>query len=95
MKELSLDEAGMVAFNVPSVITYASRSGDGKRLLVQLLNYSNSPAAAITIRVSGMFKTARLFMPDAEPANLDISAAEGKTDITIPKLSLWGGVLLE
>ena len=66
----SLKEAGMVAFNVPSVITYAQQA-DGKRMLVQLLNYSNSPATAITIRVNGTFKTARLFAPDAEPANLD------------------------
>jgi len=95
MKELSLDEAGMLAFNVPSVITYASRSADGKRLLIQLLNYSNAPAAAISIRVTGHFSTARLFMPDAMAVNLAISAAEGQTDLAIPKLSLWGGVLLE
>jgi hypothetical protein len=95
MKELSLEEAGMVAFNVPSVITYASRSGDGRRLLIQLLNYSDTPAAAITIRVSGTFHSARLWSVDAEPADLMIRAADGKTDVTIPKLSLWGGVLLQ
>jgi hypothetical protein len=92
---LSHREAGVAAFNVPSVITYASSSVDGKRLLVQLLNYSNSPSTAITIRVSGNFRTARLFTPDAAPANLAMSPAEGQIDITIPKLSLWGGVLLE
>ena len=95
MKELSLEEAGMIAFNVPSVLTYASRSVDGKRLLIQLLNYSDFAGHGITIRVNGNFKTARLFMPDAAPLNLAISAAQGKTDIAIPKLSLWGGVLLE
>jgi hypothetical protein len=92
---LSHREAGVTAFNVPSVITYASGSPDGNRLLVQLLNYSNSPSTAITIRVTGSFKTARLFTPDAAPANLAMSPAEGQIDITIPKLSLWGGVLLE
>jgi hypothetical protein len=90
---LSHKEAGFVAFNVPSVITYASSGG--KCLLVQLLNYSNSPATAITIRVSGNFRTARLFTPDAEPLNLAMNAADGQIDVTIPKLSLWGGVLLE
>jgi hypothetical protein len=90
---LSHKEAGFVPFNVPSVITYASSGG--KRLLVQLLNYANSPATAITIRVSGNFKTARLFTPDAGPLNLDMKAADGQIDVTIPKLSLWGGVLLE
>jgi hypothetical protein len=60
-----------------------------------LLNYSISPATAITIRVSGNFRTARLFTPDAEPLNLAMNAADGQIDVTIPKLSLWGGVLLE
>ena len=92
---LSHREAGVTAFNVPSVITYASGSGDGKRLLVQLLNYSDSPSTAITIRVTGSFKTARLFTPDAAPAKMEMSPAEGQIDITIPKLSLWGGLLLE
>jgi hypothetical protein len=90
---LSHKEAGFAAFNVPSVITYASSGG--KRLLVQLLNYANSPATAITLRVSGNFKTARLFTPDAGPLNLSMNAADGQIDVTIPKLSLWGGVLLE
>ena len=94
MKELlSLDEAGMSAFNVPSVLTYLS--SDGKRLLVQLLNYSNSPATAITIRVSGAYRTGRMFTPEGEAVNLTLTQGEGKTDVTIPKLTLWGGMLLE
>jgi len=91
---LSHKEAGFAAFNVPSVITYAS-GGPGKRLLVQLLNYSDFPATAITIRVSGSFKTARLFTPGAAPLSLDMDAADGQIDVAIPKLSLWGAVLLE
>jgi hypothetical protein len=95
MKELSLEEAGMFAFNVPSVITYAGRSIHGKRLLIQLLNYSDSAATAISLRVSGSYKTARLFTPDAAPADLEVHSTGNRTDIAIPKLSLWGGVLLE
>jgi hypothetical protein len=93
MKELSLEELGMIAFNVPSVLTYAS--GDGKRLLIQLLNYSDTPATAITIRVNGIFKTARLLVPDGAPASLAMKTAQGRSDVAIPKLSLWGGVFLE
>jgi len=92
---LSHREAGVAAFNVPSVITYASRSGDGKRLLVQLLNYSEFPSTDITIRVIGNFKTARLFTPEGPPASLSMNRAEGQIDVTIPKLVLWGGLLLE
>jgi len=96
MRELlSLDDAGMIAFNVPSAITCASRDPAGGRLLVQLLNYSASPATAITIRVSGTFKTARMLTPGGQPVALALGAKRGETDITIPKLELWGGILLE
>ena len=91
---LSHKDAGFSAFNVPSVITYASTSG-GKRMLVQLLNYSNTPATDITIRITGSYQTARLIAPDAAPSSLTINPANGQIDITIPKLTLWGGVLLE
>ena len=96
MRELlSLKDAGLIAFNVPTVLTCASREPGGSHLLVQLLNYSDTQATDITIRVNGVFKTARLFTPGAEPADLATNAARGATDITIPKLGFWGGVLLE
>jgi hypothetical protein len=92
---LSPEQMGVTAFNVPSVITYASAGDSGRRVLVQLLNYSNSPAEAITIRVGGAFHSARLYTPDAAAASLAIRREEGHTDVAIPKLPLWGGVLLE
>ena len=91
---LSQEEMGVVAFNVPSVITYAAAEPGG-RLLVQLLNYSNTPAQAITIRVHGAFRTARLYMPGAEPSDLPLKAEAGRIDVSIPKLPFWGAVLLE
>lgn len=92
---LSQEDMGVVVFNVPSVIAYASAGDSGRRLLVQLLNYSNSPAEAITIRVKGNFKTARLYMPEAASSDLVLKSEEGRVDVSIPKLALWGGVLLE
>lgn len=92
---LSVEEAGLIAFNLPSVILYASRDGSGRRVLVQLLNYSGSPATGITIRVAGRFRGARFITPDAEPVALATTSTRGSTDITIPKLAFWGGVLLE
>ncbi|HTS30848.1 MAG TPA: hypothetical protein VMH81_33480 [Bryobacteraceae bacterium] len=92
---LSLEEAGVIAFNVPSVITYASREPGGSRILVQLLNYSDTPARNITIRVSGHYHTARLFTPDSPAAVLAVGPGEGQSEVAIPSLGLWGGVLLE
>jgi hypothetical protein len=92
---LTQEEMGIVPFNVPSVILYASAGASGKPLLVQLLNYSNSPAEAITVRVRGTYKTARLYAPEGAPTDLAVKSAEGKTEVSIPKLPLWGGILLE
>ncbi len=96
MKDLfSQAELGVVPFNVPSVITYANAGDGGKCGLIQLLNYSNSPATAITIRVSGIFKSARLFTPESAAADLKLKSSEGKTDFYIPTLSSWGVLLPE
>ena len=96
MKDLlSHHELGVVPFNVPPVIVYASAGDGGKCALIQLLNYSNSPAIAITIRVSGNLKSARLFTPESVPSDLKVKSNEGKTDILIPNLLSWGGLLLQ
>jgi hypothetical protein len=92
---LSPEEMGVSAFNVPSVLTYASTADSGKRVLVQLLNYSRYPAEALTIRVNGNFKTARLFVPEAAPADLPLKKVGNRTEIAIRELAVWGGLLLE
>lgn len=92
---LSDDELGVVPFNVPSVITMASGGGPGKPLVVQLVNYFDQPVEAITLRVTGKFHSARLETPDAEAVDLRLREDEGRTEVTIPKLLLWGAVLME
>ncbi len=89
---LSQGEIGVVPLNVPSVITYAT--GHGKGLLIHLLNYSNSPAESITLRAHGSFPSAKLLLPGALPADLPIKFEAGRVDVSIPRLSLWGAVLL-
>ena len=97
LKELlSDDDLGVVPFNVPSVITFASGGAPGQPLLVQLLNYFDHPVEAITLRVAGRFRSARLETPEGSAAvNLPLRSAEGRTEVTIPKLLLWGAVSLE
>lgn len=92
---LSQEEMGVTAFNVPSVITSASASDSGRHVLVHLLNYSTSPAEAITIRVQGKFNAAWFYTPDAAPSALSVQHEEGHTDVTIPRLPLWGAMLLK
>jgi hypothetical protein len=96
LKELlSDDDLGVVPFNVPSVITFAGGGGRGQLLLVQLLNYFDHPVEAITLRVAGKFNSARLETPERAVMDLPLRQTEGRTEVTIPKLLLWGVVSME
>ncbi len=88
---------GLSAFNVPSVLTYVSMDRSGKRALIQLLNYATTPFdSKITIRLNGTFKTARMYTPESAPVDLGVRVMPNdRTEVSIPKLAVWGAVLLE
>ena len=92
---LSDDDLGVVPFNVPSVITMASGRAPGQPLLVQLVNYFDHPVEAITLRVTGRFHSARFETPEAAAMELPLRYDEGRTEVTIPRLLLWGAVSME
>jgi hypothetical protein len=86
---------GVRVFNMPSVLTYVAADPAGKRLLVQMLNYSNYPAESMTVRVTGVFQSARLYTPESGVEKLAADHAGPATEISIPKLALAGALLLE
>ncbi len=88
---------GLTAFNVPSVLTYASVSDSGKSALIQLLNYATTPFnSKITLRFNGSFKTAHLFTPEKAPLELEVRVMnDSRTEVTVPGLEIWGALLLE
>ena len=94
---LGPEEMGLTAFNVPSVLTYVSTDGSRSRALIQLLNYATTPFdSKITLRLNGTFKTARMHTPESAPVDLGVRVMSGgRTEITVPKLAIWGAVLLE
>jgi hypothetical protein len=96
LKELlSDDDLGVVPFNVPSVISLTSGGGPGQPLVVQLVNYFDHPVEAITLRVAGKFRSARLETPESAAVDLPLREAEGRTEVTIPKLLVWGTVSMK
>ena len=95
LKELlSDDELGMVPFNVPSVITFA-RGGGPEPLVVELVNYFDHPVEAITLRVAGKFRSARMETPEEPALDLPLREAEGRTEVTIPNLLVWSVVSIQ
>ena len=96
LKELlSDDDLGVVPFNVPSVITLVSGGDSGEPMFVQLVNYFDHPVEMITLRVAGNFRSASLETPEGSALNLPLRSTEGKTEVTIPKLSIWGTVSMK
>lgn len=96
LKELVSDEdLGVVPFNVPSIITVAGGGGQGQPLVVQLVNYFDHPVEVITLRVAGRLHAARLEGPEGAAVDLPLREAEGSTEVTIPKLVLWGAVSMQ
>ena len=96
LKEMLSDEdLGVVPFNVPSVVTYASGGAPGQPLVVQLVNYFDHPDEAITLRVTGRFRSARMETPEAAAVVIPLRDADGKTEVTIPKLLMWAAVSMQ
>ncbi len=92
---LSTPELGVSVLNAPSVLCYVSVSGAGNRILVQLVNYAGVPAEPFAIWVTGKFKTARLYAPESAPVDLAVRRSGSRTEIVIPKLPVYGALLLE
>jgi hypothetical protein len=92
---LSDDDLGVVPFNVPSAITFVSGGASGEPLVIQVLNYFDHPVEAITLRVAGKFHSARLETPEGTPVDLPVRNEEGRTEVTMPKLLVWGAVSMQ
>ena len=93
---LSDDDLGLVPFNVPSVISFVSGTAPGQPLLVHLVNYFDHPVEAITLRVAGKFHSARMETPEGAAMDLPLrNEEEGRTEITIPRLLVWGAVSMQ
>ena len=88
---------GLSVFNVPSILTYASASQSGGRVVIQLLNYATRPyESRMTFRINGTFKTARMVSPEGPAVEGEVAPTKnGRTEVVIPRLAVWGALVLE
>lgn len=86
---------GIRLFNGPSVLCHVTADKTGSRLLVQLINYATLPAEAVSLRVDGEYRTARVLSPDAPPAALAPEAVGGRTQVSVPAFSVYAAVMFE
>lgn len=86
-------ELGASVFKAPSVLSYITAAPDGGQMLIHLVNYATEPAESVVIWVTGQFGSARLITADGTSAELPLKRSGGRTEITVPKLAVYGVVL--
>lgn len=92
---LGRDNLGVRLFRSSSVLSHVSSDKTGTRVLVQLLNYASYPAESVLVRFAGDFSRARFYTPESSPEELAVEKSDGRLEISIPKLPVYGALLLE
>jgi hypothetical protein len=91
-----LEAASPVTVSAPdSVVVNLHGQFHSNRVLVHLLNYTDTPVFDVDLKVNGRFASARLLSPDIEPRSLPVHAAGQLTEIRIPELRIYDLVVLE
>lgn len=78
-----------------SVVVNFERQSLTNRVLVHLLNYSDTPAFDLELSVRGQFATARLLSPDIAPRSLPVSGEGQVARIRVPELRTYDLIVLE
>ena len=92
---LSRENFGVRYFRVTSVLSHVSIDKPGSRMLVQLVNYATYPADSVLVRIAGNFRAAHLYTPENPVAELRIVKFDRQIEVNIPRLSIYGGLLLD
>jgi hypothetical protein len=83
---------GARLFNVASMLSNLTRSPDGARQLLHLVNYTDFPVENITVHMLGSWKKAVLHRPGLPPAVLETYSTDDGTGIDIPEMA-WYAIL--
>jgi hypothetical protein len=92
---LGRDNLGVRLFRVASVLSHVSLDKTGNRMLVQLINYATYPADSMLVRVAGTYRKAHFYTPESAPLELTLEKSAEHLEVNIPKLAIYGGLLLE
>lgn len=92
---LGRDRLVVRLFRAPSVLTHVSANNAGGQVLVHLLNYATYPAESALVRVEGDFRRARLHTPERPPEELRVERSEGRVEVTVGRLPVYGVLVFE
>jgi hypothetical protein len=86
---------GARMFNVASTLSNMAASPDGRRLVLQLVNFSDYELEDITIHLLGTYKSIQLYVPGAPPRPLKPFEADEGTGVEIAKLGPVAALVIE
>jgi hypothetical protein len=84
---------GARLFNVAGMLS--SLTGDGTRVAVQLVNYTDYPVESITIHVLGKWMKAVLHQPGQPARSLETYAVQDGTGVDVPEVKVAAAVVFE
>ncbi|MEK7752941.1 MAG: hypothetical protein AAB654_13550, partial [Acidobacteriota bacterium] len=82
-------------YDAASVLLQAGADPGGGRLVVQLVSYATEPPERILVRAAGDYRGARVYSPDAPPADLKTNTSAGTTDVLLGRIAVYAAVVFE
>ncbi|MFN7994106.1 MAG: hypothetical protein U0Q18_10915 [Bryobacteraceae bacterium] len=89
------DNLGIRLFHAITVIPSVSTNRDGSQLLIAMVNYAGEPADAVMIRLTGNYRSARLYTLDNAPTALELEKSPRGVEAKIPVIPVFAAVVLE
>jgi hypothetical protein len=86
---------GARMFNVASTLTHMAAPADGKKLVLQFVNFSDYDLENITVHLLGAYKSVNLHMPGASPRALNTFEADEGTGVEIEKMTSVAALVIE
>ncbi len=86
---------GARLFNVSSMLSSLSQTNNGRKMVLQLVNYSDFPAEAVTVHLLGKFQRARLYSPGNPVKIIPVYDNDEGTGIDIDKIGVSAALVLE
>ncbi len=86
---------GVRLFNVSSMLSNLLTGGDGKTVVLHLVNYSDYPVENVTVHFMGKFNRATLLTPGGSEKKLEIYPTEDGGGVDIDKVGVCATVRLE
>ena len=86
---------GMRTFNTTGMQSSVLLAPDRKSILVQLVNYTESPVEAITVQALGPWQHAKLYSPDQPARDLPVYPVKDGTGVDIETMGVIATIKLE